>query len=112
MMMELIPTLLAGYVPIVSPRFRPGNPTMIMALKVEAFTDIVEFQDSVREFMQRVKEVPPAVGFEEVLLPGEKEARSIAERSEHGIPLPESVWDDLSTLAANYSIPMPEPEDV
>ena len=108
MMMELIPTLLAGFSPISSPAFRSGNPTLIMALKVEAFTDLENFQMRTREFMARVKAVPPAVGFDEVLLPGDKEARSVAERSAKGIPLPDAVWEDLTTMAAEYGVAVPE----
>ena len=41
----------------------------------------------------------PAADFDEVLLPGEPEARSYAERVKTGIPLPDAVWLDLRALA-------------
>ncbi|MFL5580725.1 MAG: Ldh family oxidoreductase, partial [Gemmatimonadaceae bacterium] len=37
----------------------------------------------------------PGEGSEEVLVPGEPEARALRERSEHGIPLPPFMWNAL-----------------
>jgi LDH2 family malate/lactate/ureidoglycolate dehydrogenase len=55
-----------------------------------------------------VKRVRPAVGFEEVLLPGDKEERYKAARLKEGIPLPDSVWNDMSKLAADYGLAVPQ----
>ena len=106
MMMEIIPTLLAGHRPIASPDFHYGNPTLLMALSPDAFDAEAGFRHYVSELKQRVKQVRPAAGFEEVLLPGEPEARSYAERSQSGIPLPDAVWRDLQRLAGEYGIPI------
>jgi LDH2 family malate/lactate/ureidoglycolate dehydrogenase len=108
LMMELIPTLLSGFAPVSSPEHHPGNPTLIIALKVDTFITQERFERLTRELIDRVKAVPPAAGFDEVLLPGEKEARSTAERLVDGIPLPDSVWADLTKLAAEYSVTVPE----
>jgi len=106
MMMEIIPTLLAGHRPIASPDFHYGNPTLLMALSPAAFDGEADFRRCVTELTARVKQVKPALGFEEVLLPGEPEARSYAERSQFGIPLPAAVWQELRTLADDYGIPL------
>ena len=107
LMMETIPTLLAGHRPISSPDFHYGNPTLLMALAPEAFDEGTDFAEHVDVLARRVKAVQPAEGFDEVLLPGEPEARSYAERQESGIPLPDAVWADLCALAAEFAIPMP-----
>ena len=107
-MMEIIPVLLAGFAPISSPEFHPGNPTLILAINVETFTSLERFERLVQELMQRVKRVPPAAGFDEVLLPGDKEARSTDDRMANGIPLPDSVWQDLTTLASEYNVAVPQ----
>ena len=73
MMMELIPTLLAGKRPVVSPDFHYGNPTLLMALAPGAFDDDTDFAAQVEALKQHVKTVQPAEGFDEVLLPGEPE---------------------------------------
>ncbi len=107
MMMELIPTLLAGHRPISSPEFHFGNPTLLMALAPAAFDEGTDFARHVEALKSRVKAVKPAAGFAEVLLPGEPEARSYAQRAQHGIPLPDAVWADLRGLAEEFAIELP-----
>ena len=107
MMMEIIPTLLAGKRPIVSPDFHFGNPTLLMTLSPEAFDEDTDFVQQVEALKQRVKSVQPAEGFDEVLLPGEPESRSYAERITSGIPLPDRVWADLQKLADQLNLPLP-----
>ncbi len=107
LMMELIPGIMCGFSPVSSTEFRSGNPTMILALDVAAFTDLERFEQLTREFLVRIKAVEPAPGFEEVLLPGEKEQRSTAERSRAGVPLPQGVWDDVCALAREYGVATP-----
>ena len=99
MMMEIIPTLLAGKRPIVSPDFHYGNPTLLMALAPDAFDEDTDFVQQVEALKAHVKAVKPAEDFDEVLLPGEPESRSYAWRIRAGIPLPERVWADLQQLA-------------
>ncbi len=107
MMMELIPTLLAGHRPISAPDFHFGNPTLLLALLPEAFDDDTDFPAQVDALKRRVKAVKPADDFDEVLLPGEPEARSYALRTAEGIPLPDTVWADLRRLAEELGVDMP-----
>ncbi len=107
LMMEIIPTLLAGHRPISSPEFHFGNPTLLIALAPAAFDEETDFTEHVDSLKRRVKAVTPADGFAEVLLPGEPEAQSYAERVKSGIPLPKEVWADLCALAANLTISSP-----
>ena len=104
MMMELIPTLLAGHRPISALDFSFGNPTLLLALSPKAFDDSTDFAAQVDALKRRVKAVQPAAGFDEVLLPGEPEARSYAKRITAGIPLPDAVWADLRELAEELDI--------
>ena len=108
LMMEIIPALLAGHRPISSPEFHFGNPTLLIALAPQAFDEGTDFAEHVDVLKRRVKVVKPAAGFAEVLLPGEPEARSYAERVKSGIPLPDAVWTDLSSLATELSISLPK----
>ena len=107
MMMEIIPTLLAGHRPISSDEFHFGNPTLMIALSLEAFDEDTDFPKHVSDLMQRVKDVKPAQGFDEVLVPGEPEARSYALRREQGIPLPDAVWADIEGLANELGLEIP-----
>jgi LDH2 family malate/lactate/ureidoglycolate dehydrogenase len=47
------------------------------------------------ELVLAVKAQPKAAGFDEILIPGEREARCEAERLAHGIPLTKAVLADL-----------------
>ena len=107
LLMELVPGILCGFSPVSSSEFRSGNPTLLLALSIEAFTDLDHFEQQTRDFLARVKAVKPAEGFDEVLLPGEKEQRSQAERSKSGIPLPQGVWDELCSLAQEFGVAIP-----
>ncbi len=104
LMMEIIPTLLSGFAPIISADFKAGNPTLILALNIPAFTEPDRFYQHTQELLARIKQTRPAAGFDEVLLPGEKESRSMAERLQNGIPLPAKTWADLSALATEWGI--------
>lgn len=104
MMMEIVPTLLARHKPISSSDFKHGNPTLLLAISLEAFTDTEDFHHYVEELKRRVKNVEPATGFDEVLLPGEPESRAYKERVQSGIPVQDSVWEDLQSLATELNV--------
>jgi uncharacterized oxidoreductase len=55
-----------------------------------------------------VKGSRPAAGFTEVLLPGEPERRSRAERAARGIPLSDNAWQALRQAAAEVGVPAAE----
>ena len=107
LMMELIPTLLAGHRPITSDEFKYGNPTLLLALSPVAFDEDADFARHVDALKRRVKRVKPALGFDEVLLPGEPEARAYQRRIKEGIPLPDAVWADLLDIAQQFKVDAP-----
>jgi ureidoglycolate dehydrogenase (NAD+) len=54
-----------------------------------------------------LKQVPPAPGHDEVLVPGEPEARAKAERERDGIPLPPTLWTTLEALSGELGVTVP-----
>ncbi len=50
-------------------------------------------------YLQEIRDMPPAQGFGEVLIPGERGRACRAERLEGGVPLPDALWDKLQVLA-------------
>jgi uncharacterized oxidoreductase len=56
-----------------------------------------------------LKAIPAAPGHDEVLVPGEPEARARAERERDGIPLPHTLWTSLSELSAELGVMPPAP---
>ncbi len=75
-----------------------GNGTFMMVIDPEAFRPRADFLAAVDKECRRIKAVPPAPGFAEVLLPGEPERRTRAQRLREGIPLAEETWLALVDL--------------
>jgi uncharacterized oxidoreductase len=59
--------------------------TLVVAIDPSLFRDPAAFASGVDATLARVKAVPPAPGFEEVLVPGEPETRTRAQRQRDGI---------------------------
>jgi LDH2 family malate/lactate/ureidoglycolate dehydrogenase len=55
-----------------------------------------------------LKQIPPAPGHDEVLVPGEPEARARAERERDGIPLPPTLWTTLEALSGELGVSSPD----
>jgi hydroxycarboxylate dehydrogenase B len=54
------------------------------------------------------RRVPAAPGSQGVMLPGEPEARTTAQRRQTGLSLPDDTWDAIATLAGKHAVPLPE----
>jgi LDH2 family malate/lactate/ureidoglycolate dehydrogenase len=74
----------------------------VVAVNLGAFRPPDAYAETAETYLQFVKDVPPAAGFDEVLLPGEPEQRAAERRRAEGIPIPESVWEQL--LATGQSV--------
>ena len=68
---------------------------LVLALDIAAFRDQAAYQADCQAFLAKLKAIPPAPGFAEVLIPGEPEAREEARRRAEGIPLPEATWQAI-----------------
>lgn len=60
--------------------------------------------EEIRSYTAFVKSARTAEGHDEVLIPGEKERRTKAEREAGGLPLAEAVWDDILATARRLGI--------
>lgn len=78
--------------------------SIFVAIDPGIFRPAQQFTAAVDATVERIKAVPPAVGFDEVLLPGEPEQRSRARRLVEGISLPDSSWETLVKLASKYGV--------
>jgi uncharacterized oxidoreductase len=70
----------------------------LVAVKIEAFTPLVAFQRTTGELVRHVKSSPPAPGVQEIMVPGELEARTRSLRLREGIPIEVNTWDALQSL--------------
>ncbi len=68
---------------------------LFVALSADLFRPFGEYAASAEGFVEKVRSVPPAPGFAEVLLPGDPERRTREARLREGVPLPDSTWEAL-----------------
>ena len=59
------------------------------------------------EYADYVKTSPTAEGVDEVLVPGEPEARNRANREANGIPLQVDTWEHLCSIGKELGLPIP-----
>lgn len=75
-----------------------------LALDPDCFAGRQAFDENMRRFVDQVKQLPPAAGSDEVLLPGEREHAAAQDAEEHGVPLPGAVVDDLRELGRELAV--------
>ena len=81
-----------------------GSCLFIACFDPGAFRPDDLFGESVERIAGRLKAVKPADGFEEVLLPGEPEARTRDQRLHEGIPLPDATWEAICAVARELGV--------
>ena len=77
--------------------------TMI-AIKADLFQSMNDFAALADAMAERTRRVPPAPGFEEVLVPGDPEARTRAIRRRDGIPIEDDVWQMVVEAATMVGV--------
>lgn len=80
-----------------------------LAFKIDALMPLAEFNARMEEQIARLKALQPAAGFEEVLYPGEPEARKEKLRLRDGIPLTAQVADAVRKEAEEAGLAFPSP---
>lgn len=80
-----------------------GGP-FFLALDVSVFQPVLDYQRAVRDFLDAMRALPPAPGFERVAVPGDYERQCRAERRASGIPLPDSVRAELAGWARQLGL--------
>ena len=81
--------------------------TMILAFDPGAFGPVEAYRERADATIGRIKAVPPAAGFREVLVPGEPEQRARRERQRDGVPVPPSTWAAIRDCAISLGVPDP-----
>ena len=79
-----------------------SNGHFIIAIDCEAFMPLETLKEEISDMTRWIKSSPPAEGFEEVLYPGELEARSRRERQANGVPLDGTTFEELVQLTGEY----------
>ena len=68
------------------------------------FLPLIDFTEQVTDLVQWVKSSDRSAGVAEVLIPGEPEARSEAQRRAHGIPVEAETWRQIQEIAAELRV--------
>jgi LDH2 family malate/lactate/ureidoglycolate dehydrogenase len=84
---------------------RSGAGHLFIALDVAAFQPRAQFDTRMEEYIERLKAVPVAPGFEAVYYPGEIEAGNDRKHREQGILLPADTIADVNRVAQEAGVP-------
>ena len=113
MMFESLTSLMANN-PLLTPYLlgrggvRPGKQnSVVAALDIGFFEDVDGYRTHIDELVEGLKRLPRADGVDEIMMPGEPEARVQAERDQRGIPLPPGTWEKLEKAAETYGLDLP-----
>lgn len=77
---------------------------LFFVIRPDLFVSKEEYENRMDTFVSRVKSLPRAQGFDEILIPGEPEERKTEERLKSGIPLTEKVVESLLEEADRHGI--------
>jgi hypothetical protein len=92
--------------PLVGSEYFPGvtqrSGIFMFAMKASLFQPMEKYNQALQKSIKKIKAIPPAKGFDEVLLPGEPESNMHQKRVQQGIPIPQDTW--AAVRAAGLSV--------
>jgi len=80
---------------------------LFVAIRPDLFLSTTAFEARMDAFHERIKALPRAAGVDEILMPGEPEARREEERRRTGIPVSDNVVADLRAEGERTGVPFP-----
>jgi LDH2 family malate/lactate/ureidoglycolate dehydrogenase len=110
LMMDVLCGVLSGsgILTEVNSPFKTDKPSrsghFLLALDIAAFGAREAFEARMEQMIDEVKAVPLAPGSDEILYPGELEARNEAHHARQGLELPEKTLADLRGEAARLGV--------
>ena len=94
--------------PLVGSEYFPGvtqrSGIFIFALKASLFQPMEQYNQALQKSIKKFKAIPPAKGFDEVLLPGEPEAKTHQKRTQEGIQIPQDTWKAVKKAAMTVGV--------
>ncbi|MCW2406869.1 LDH2 family malate/lactate/ureidoglycolate dehydrogenase [Sphingobium sp. B1D7B] len=82
---------------------KPGGVGHLMiAMKIDAFQPRAQFESRMERLIAELRATPLAVGYDEIVYPGELEARNDARHRREGLLLPADTISDLAALATEW----------
>ena len=83
---------------------RGGNGPVVIAIDPSRFGPLDLFREAVSGEAERVRNATPAEGFDEVLMPGDKEVREQANREANGCVVDDTTWQALVNEAKRFGL--------
>ncbi len=83
---------------------RVANAMFSVILDPAQFADPSAFYAEATRYIDYLKASPPRPGFDEVLYPGEPEARAEEYRSRNGIQLDATTWNEIAETGARFGL--------
>ena len=80
---------------------------VMAAIAINSFISMDDFKIRIGRYIEQIKQNPLAEGFDEVVVPNEKEFQTEMNRRKKGIPLSPTSVDELFRLAERYRVPCP-----
>ena len=77
---------------------------LALAIDVSRFGDPRTLRREIDRLVHALKGLPRAAGFAEILMPGERGNRTLAQRTRDGIPLPPTVVKELQAVAQRLGV--------
>lgn len=93
-----------AYVPMPTEMPGKGIGHFFGAMRVDAFRPAADFKFHMDKWIRRFRSATPVAGEEQVLIPGDPEREMEANRLKAGIPLVNSVAEDLTLLGEKFGI--------
>jgi uncharacterized oxidoreductase len=84
--------------------FYGGNGVFMMAINVGRLTDIDEFKKRVDDLFRKIKGSPLAPGYDEILIPGDRERRKKEKNLKEGVYVEEKTWNTIVELARELDL--------
>lgn len=79
---------------------------LVLAIDISRFADPAVFRQEAGRLVTALKALPPEKAGGEIMMPGERGARTFLKRSQEGIPLTGKTLAALNALAAGLGIPV------
>ena len=103
LVVEVLGGILGGEGAIAGGTGPVHNGTFLLVVEVARFLPLADFTRQVDDLVGWLKSAQPAAGPGEVLVPGEPEARSAAQRAA-GIPVEAETWRQIEAIAAELGV--------
>jgi LDH2 family malate/lactate/ureidoglycolate dehydrogenase len=103
LMAEVLSTMLSGALPTM---LMPGSGSKnhFAAYRIDAFTDLDRFKDTMDDMLKTLRTAPPAPGHDRVLYPGLSEHEEVEHRRASGIPLHKEVIEWFAEITKELQI--------